>query len=94
VHHSEALRREPGGAALQEAVISGDVEALPLRLRALHTYALALTANPSAVQEADVHALLEAGLSERDVIDANQVGRLLQLRQPGRLGSGRAARWA
>jgi uncharacterized protein YciW len=40
VHHSEALRREPGGAALQETAL---------------------------------HALLEAGLSERDVIDANQV---------------------
>ncbi len=29
--------------------------------------------DPSAVQEDDVRALLEAGLSERDVIDANQV---------------------
>ncbi len=67
------MRREPGGAALQEAVVSGDLDALPLRLRALHAYALALTADPSAVQEDDVRALLEAGLSERDVIDANQV---------------------
>jgi len=58
---------------LQEAVVSGDVDALPARLRALHTYALALTADPSAVQEVDVHALLEVGLSQRDVIDANQV---------------------
>ena len=73
MHHSEALRREPGGAALQEAVVSGEVDALPPRLRALHTYALALTTNPSAVQEVDVHALLEVGLSQRDVIDANQV---------------------
>jgi uncharacterized protein YciW len=55
------LRREPGGAALQEAVVSGDLDALPLRLRALHAYALALTADPSAVQEDDVRALLGAG---------------------------------
>jgi uncharacterized protein YciW len=49
------------------------VDALPARLRALHTYALALTTNPSAVQEVDVQSLLEVGLSQRDVIDANQV---------------------
>lgn len=73
MHHSAALRQEPGGAALQEAVVSGDVEALPPRLRALHGYALALTASPSAVQEGDVRTLLDAGLSEREVIDANQV---------------------
>ena len=39
----------------------------------MHAYAVALTAEPSAVSEADVRALLDAGLSERDVIDANQV---------------------
>jgi uncharacterized peroxidase-related enzyme len=49
------------------------VEALTPRLRALRTYALALTADPSSMQEPDVRALLAAGLSERDVIDANQV---------------------
>jgi uncharacterized protein YciW len=32
-----------------------------------------LTAGPSDVQETDVQALLDAGLSARDVIDANQV---------------------
>jgi uncharacterized protein YciW len=42
-------------------------------LRALHRYALALTADPSAVQESDVRLLLDAGLTARDVIDANQV---------------------
>jgi uncharacterized peroxidase-related enzyme len=73
VHHSEALRREPGGTELQEAVVSGDVEALPVRLRALREYALALTKDPGAVREDDVQALLDAGLTERDVIDANQV---------------------
>lgn len=73
MHHSEALRREPGGAALQEAVASGDLDGLPPRLRALHGYALALTAQPAAVDEADVRVLLDAGLSARDVIDANQV---------------------
>lgn len=40
MHHSEALRREPDGAA---------------------------------VQEVDVQSLLEIGLAQRDVIDANQV---------------------
>lgn len=73
MHHSAALRREPGGAALEEAVVSGDLDALPPRLRALHSYAIALTTSPSAVAEADVRALLAAGLTEREVIDANQV---------------------
>ncbi len=73
MHHGAALRAEPGGAALAEAVVSGDLESLPPRLRALHGYALALTARPSSVERADVEALLHAGLSEREVIDANQV---------------------
>jgi len=73
VHHGAALRAEPGGAELEEAVVSGDLDAFPPRLRALHGYALALTARPASVEEADVRAMLEKGLSERDVIDANQV---------------------
>lgn len=73
MHHSAALRREPGGNALQEAVVSGDVEALSPRMRALRQYALALTASPSSVERSDVQLLLDAGLSPRDVIDANQV---------------------
>ncbi len=41
--------------------------------RGTSTRALALTTNPSAVREVDVRALLEVGLSQRDVIDANRV---------------------
>jgi uncharacterized peroxidase-related enzyme len=67
------LRRESGGDALAEAVVSGDLEALPPRLRALARYAQALTSDPAAVTEDDVRALLAVGLSPGDVIDANQV---------------------
>ncbi len=73
MHHGAALRAEPGGASLAQAVVYGDVEALPPRLRALHGYALSLTARPSSVERADVEALLDSGLSKREVIDANQV---------------------
>jgi uncharacterized protein YciW len=71
----------PGLAAPDDRRCAGRVRRRPVAgagqgrhgLRALHTYALALTTNPSAVQEVDVHALLAVGLSQRDVIDANQV---------------------
>jgi len=73
VHHSDALRREPGGAQLLEAVVSDEHSALPARLRALRAYADTLTRRPSSVSEQDVQALLEAGLTAAEVIDANQV---------------------
>ena len=73
MHHSDALRREPGGAQLLEAVVSDNVDALPGRLRALHPYVTKLTLSPAVVTAQDVRALLDAGLLPAEVIDANQV---------------------
>ena len=73
VHHSDALTRESGDASLAEAVVSGDHEVLDARLCALLDYAVALTVDPHAVRRQAVERLQRAGLSARDVIDANQV---------------------
>lgn len=61
------------GPALVEAVVSGDLEALPRRMRLLCGYALKLTVSPWETTEADVLALREGDLSDRDIVDANQV---------------------
>ncbi len=73
MHHSDALRREPAGAKLLEAVVSDSPDALPHRLRALRPYAEKLTRRPSSMTEQDVRALSDAGLSPAEIIDANQV---------------------
>ena len=73
VHHGAAYLQEGGDAALTEAVVSADLDVLPDRSRALCAYALKLTVRPWAMGPADVEALRAAGLSDRDVVDANQV---------------------
>jgi uncharacterized peroxidase-related enzyme len=73
VHHGAALVRETDDAALPEAVVSGRFEQSPERLQALLEYAIRLTVSPRDVERADVERLQQAGLSARDIIDANQV---------------------
>jgi uncharacterized peroxidase-related enzyme len=73
VQHGAALNRESGTPALTEAVASADLDKLPSRMAALCRYALALTVRPWTVRRADVEALRAAGLSDRDIVDANQV---------------------
>ncbi len=73
VHHSAALAAEGGDTALTEAGVSADHDNLPGRLRVLCAYAVKLTLTPHQMQAADVDALRDAGLSDRDVVDANQV---------------------
>jgi uncharacterized peroxidase-related enzyme len=73
VQHGAALRRESGSPALTEAVASADLSSLPPRIAALCRYALKLTVRPWAMTRADVEHLREAGLSDRDIVDANQV---------------------
>jgi uncharacterized peroxidase-related enzyme len=73
VQHGAALSRESGTPALTEAVASADFDRIPRRMAAVCRYALALTVRPWAVTRADVEALRAAGLSDRDVVDANQV---------------------
>jgi uncharacterized peroxidase-related enzyme len=73
VHHGAALARKSGEQALAEAVVSGDFTQMAPRLQALLEYAVALTVSPHQVQRSDVQRLQDAGLSAREVIDANQV---------------------
>ena len=73
VHHSAALTHASGEQALAEAVVSGKFDELAPRLRVLLEYAIALTVSPPDVQRSDVERLQAAGLSAREVIDANQV---------------------
>lgn len=71
-HHSAALVKE-GGAALVEAVASGDLGVLPERVQLLCRYALKLTVTPREMTEPDVAALRAGGFTDRDIVDANQV---------------------
>ena len=73
VHHGANLAGETGDHALAEAVASGRFEGLGHRLRALLAYAVALTVSPRDVQRTAVEALEGAGLTAREIIDANQV---------------------
>ena len=73
MQHGAALTRESGRPALAEAVASGRFEELDERTAALCRYALKLTIEPWAMSEADLAPLRELGLSDRDIVDANQV---------------------
>ncbi len=73
MHHSAALARESGEQVLAETVVSGQLDQLAPRLRALLDYAVALTVAPRNVQRADIDRLQDAGLSAAEAIDANQV---------------------
>ncbi len=73
VHHSAALTRESGDRGLAEAVASLDLNRLPGRLAWLVAYAVKLTREPAAMVEADLDPLRRAGLSDRDIVDLNQV---------------------
>jgi uncharacterized protein YciW len=66
------LAREAGSAPA-ETVVSGDLKALPRRMRLLCRYALKLTVSPWETTAAVVLALREGDLSDRDIVDANQV---------------------
>jgi uncharacterized peroxidase-related enzyme len=55
--------------------IESDYRIAPLtpRERALCDYAVKLTRKPEAMEEADVEALRDAGLSDAEILDACQV---------------------
>jgi uncharacterized peroxidase-related enzyme len=73
VQHGAALAREDGEPALTEAVVSADLDALPERLRELCRYAWKLTLTPWGMTEGDLAALRRFDLSDRDIVDLNQV---------------------
>lgn len=72
-HHGAALSRESGDKALKETVVSGEFARLPERMSVLCRYALKLTLSPASVVEEDLGPLRRLGLSDRDIVDANQV---------------------
>ncbi|MGH2805323.1 MAG: hypothetical protein ACRDL4_20155 [Thermoleophilaceae bacterium] len=73
MQHGAALTGESGRPALAEAVASGRFEELHARMAALCRYALKLTIEPWAVTADDLVPLRAIGLSDRDIVDANQV---------------------
>lgn len=56
-----------------EAVASGHFEDLDERMAAVCSYALKLTIIPSEMRPRDVDRLRQVGLTDRDIVDANQV---------------------
>ena len=73
MHHGAALARESGEPALAEAVASGDFGHLSERMRSLCTYALKLTLHPWDMRNEDLDPLRRLGMTDRDIVDANQV---------------------
>jgi uncharacterized peroxidase-related enzyme len=73
VHHGAALIRESGEPAFAEAVASNDLSRLPERMRVLCAYALKLTVRPWEMRQEDLGPLRTLGMSDRDIVDANQV---------------------
>ena len=73
VHHGTALEAESSGAVLAETVVSGRFEDLPARMTALLRYASKLTLKPWEMTEGDLARLRSLGLTDRDIVDANQV---------------------
>lgn len=78
-HHFEGLKRllnnEARAQTLKEAITKGDIEATELDTKqklALH-YARRLTQHPPQVTENDILELREAGFSDGEILEINQV---------------------
>ena len=73
-HHAEALnfywKDDARIAQLKQNWRSLD---LPAKTRAMLDYAAQLTAKPSAITEADIEALRQAGFSDKDILDINLI---------------------
>ena len=96
VHHSAALTRESGSAVLAEAVASLNLEQLEERLGALARYAIKLTRAPHEMVESDLVPLRALRLTDRDIVDLNQVVAYFNYvnRVADGLGVELEARWA
>lgn len=73
VHHGSAFSSESGDPSLAEAVASGRFNELAPRMEALCSYALKLTVTPWDMTKDDLEPLRELGMTDRDIVDANQV---------------------
>ena len=76
-HHAAGLRRLlPGDRRGLELTLStGDITAAPLtpRERAMVAYATRLTVEPSGLGDADLGAMRDAGITDREILDVAQV---------------------
>ncbi len=73
-HHAAGLVRLTKNAPLAQALKSDYTKAdVTLRQRAMLDYAVKLTLTPGAMREGDVVALRAHALSDRDILDVNQV---------------------
>ena len=73
-HHTAGLARllPEERRDLAEALKAGDERGLSARERAMVAYAKKLTREPASMSEADVGALRDAGLSDREILDVCQ----------------------
>jgi len=68
-----ALKDEVRGQAMREALEARDFSAFEPPERALLAYAEKLTCEPAGISEDDIAALRAAGLSDGEILEANQV---------------------
>lgn len=74
VAHGQAVRRLSGDPQLGEMLVMNHrVAPLPARQRAMLDYAWKLTATPHEIGEADRRALRDAGFSDAEIFDINDV---------------------
>ncbi|NBB99506.1 MAG: peroxidase-related enzyme [Bacteroidetes bacterium] len=74
-HHAEALRAYWKDEARVQSIVDVqlDAAALTKREQAMAAYARLLTEAPTAVTDAHVDPLRDAGLSDRDILDVNLI---------------------
>lgn len=73
-HHAAGLARllPEGRKIVAERLKAGDDGALSARERAMVTFAAKLTREPASMSDADVRAMRDAGLSDREILDVCQ----------------------
>lgn len=78
-HHFAGMKRllgdDPRADAIRVGIEAGDISALPLddAQKAAMRYAQMLTQAPSALREADIQALRDAGFDDGEILEINQV---------------------
>lgn len=78
-HHFAGLRRlledDDRAAAIRAAIVARDIEAAPLDAaqKEAMRYACQLTRDPAGVTKAQINALREAGFSDGEILEINQV---------------------
>ena len=73
VHHSDGLTEATGDRSIAELVVQGRLSELGERLDTMCRYAIALTRNPRETDASMLTPMRDAGLTDREIIDVNQV---------------------